>query len=460
MFDADDLDRLPTERLEHEITELAAHLNAGCCRWLELLAEFDRRGVWADYACRSCAEWVAWQCALTTRSAREHVRVARRLPELPLIHEHFASGQLSYSKVRALTRVAEPDTEEDLVELARHATASQLERIVRGLRHVSTADAEEQQVNRYLTTWWEDDGSLSIHGRLPAEDGAAFLAGLDAAHDRLREERERDRDSQPASGSAEPRTDGGSAEPRSERPAETPLPAHQTHADALVELARGGAGYDVTVHVDVDVLSRDARGQVRVDGGPTLAPETARRLACDSSLIPIIERDGHVLSVGRKTRAIPPAIRRGVEARDGGCRFPGCEHRRFLDTHHIIHWACGGETDKSNLIQLCRHHHRLVHEGQVRASGNADKVVHFRLRDGTTLQSSPPAPRGGLPDLKRLNQEAGHAIDSETCLSGIGERMDRHWVVSVVADSLYGADYIDRVANSDLSHWRCPRPAP
>jgi hypothetical protein len=424
------LEELPTERLEHEITELAAHLNAGTCRWLELVAEFDSRGVWADYGCRSAAEWVAWQCALNTRSAREHVRVARRLTELPRIHERFASGELSYSKVRALTRVAEPETEEDLLELARNATASQLERIVRGLRHVSTAEAEDQQANRYLATWWEEDGSLSIHGRLPAEDGAAFLAGLDAAHDRLREERERDRDE----------NEGGSAEPPAEAPVEPPPPIHQTHADALVELARGGAGYEVTVHVDAGVLSRDARGQVHIDAGPALAPETARRLACDSSLIPIIERDGHALSVGRKTRAVPPALGRAVEARDGSCRYPGCEHRRFLDKHHIIHWAHGGETDKSNLILLCRHHHRLVHEGQVRVSGNADERVRFRLRCGTELHSSPPAPAGELVALQRINREADHPIDPKTCLSGIGERMDPHWVVSVVADNLYGPD--------------------
>jgi Domain of unknown function (DUF222)/HNH endonuclease len=416
------VEELPTERLEHEITELAAHLNAGTCRWLELVAEFDRRGVWADYGCRSCSEWVAWQCALTTRSAREHVRVARRLAELPLIHERFAAGQLSYSKVRALTRVAEPDTEEDLIELGHHATASQLERIVRGLRHVTTTEAEEQQFNRYLTTWWEDDGSLSIHGRLPAEDGAAFLAALDAAHDRLRERDDEDRDD----------TEGGSAEP--------PRPIHHSHADALVELARGGAGYEVSVHVDVDVLSRDSLGQVRIRGGPALAPETARRLACDASLVPIIERDGHALSVGRKTRAIPPALRRAVEARDGRCRFPGCERRRFLDTHHIVHWAHGGETDKHNLILLCRHHHRLVHEGQVRMGGNADAQVRFRLRDGTELRSSPPMSSGSVEGVVQLNREAGHRIDPETCLGGIGERMDRHWVVSVVADRLHGPD--------------------
>ncbi len=417
-------EELPTERLEHEITELAGHLNAGCCRWLELVAEFDRRGVWADYGCRSCAEWVAWQCALTTRSAREHVRVARRLTELPLIHEQFAAGRLSFSKVRALTRVAESDTEEDLIELARHATASQLERVVRGLRQVSTADADDQQLNRYLVTSWEDNGSLSIHGRLPAEDGAAFLAGLDAAHDRLREQD----DDVPKQSDGE----SGSAEPSRS--------AHHTHADALVELARGGAGYDVTVHVDVDVLSRDSRGQVRIDAGPALAPETARRLACDSSLIPIIELNGRALSVGRKTRAVPPALRRAVEARDDACRFPGCEHRRFLDTHHIIHWAHGGETDKSNLIPLCRHHHRLAHEGRVRVSGDADRCVRFRLRDGTLLESSPPPSEGSLRRLHECNGDAGHEIDRETCLSGTGQRMDRHWAVSVVADSLYGPD--------------------
>jgi hypothetical protein len=335
--------------------------------------------------------------------------------------------------VRALTRVAVPESEADLIELARHATASQLERIVRGLRQVTTEDAAEQQFNRYLVTAWEEDGSLSIHGRLPAEDGAAFLAGLDAAHDRLREKADHEpKRPDGEGGSAEPPFENGSGEPR--------RPAQQTHADALVELARGDAGYEVIVHVDLDVLTRDARGQVRITDGPALAPETTRRLGCDSSLVPIIERAGEVLSVGRKTRAIPPALRRAVEARDGCCRFPGCEHQRFLDAHHIIHWAHGGRTDKSNLILLCRHHHRLVHEGMVRVSGSADERVRFQLRDGTQLHSSPPAPTGLLEELQRLNREGGHAVDEDTCLTGIGERMDRHWVVSVIADELHGHD--------------------
>jgi hypothetical protein len=421
---------MPTEQLEAEITSLAAQINAGCCRWLELVAEFDRREAWGSWGCRSCAEWVAWQCALTTRAAREHVRVARRLEELPRIHEEFASGRLSYSKVRALTRVAEPESEEDLLELARYATASQLERIVRGLRHVTTEEAAERQESRYLVTWWEEDGSLCVRAQLPPEEGAVFLRALDAAHDRIREGHEQS-------------YRGGSAEPRT-TPIEQPIPANHTHADALVEMAAGSVvargspdRYEVMVHVDTDVLSHDARGQVRIDDGPALAPETARRLACDASVIPIIERGGEALSVGRRSRVIPLSLRRAVAARDGGCRFPGCEHRRFLDAHHIVHWAHGGPTDKENLIMLCRHHHRLVHEGRVLVSGNADEMVRFRLRCGTELHAAPPASDACPGDLVALNRSRGHRIDTDTCITGTGEKMDRHWVVGVVADHLY-----------------------
>jgi hypothetical protein len=438
-----DAAELPLERLEHEITELAAHINAGSCRWLELIAEFDRREGWGSWGCRSCAEWVAWQCAVTSRAAREHVRVARRLEELPRIHKEFAEGRLSYSKVRALTRVAEPDSEEDLLELATHATAAQLERVVRGLRRVSAAEADERNAERYLVTWWEDDGSLSVWGQLPAEDAAVFLKALDASHDRLRESA-----AVQGSGSAEPHeaAGGGSAEP--------PLHPRQTHADALVVMATSSISasnpgvpharlastrrlasdaYQVTVHVDAATLSRDARGQVRIADGPALASETVRRLACDSSLVPIIESEGEALTVGRKTRAVPPAVRRAVEARDGGCRFPGCERRRFLDAHHIHHWAHGGETSKENLVMLCRHHHRLVHEGGVRLKGDAKEQVRFRLRDGTVLTSAPPSPPGSASALRRLNAGSKISIDADTCLSGSGERMDLGYTVSVVA---------------------------
>jgi Domain of unknown function (DUF222)/HNH endonuclease len=428
-----DPSEVPLERLEAEITELAAHLNAGTCRWLELIAEFDRREGWGSWGCRSCAEWVAWQCALTARSAREHVRVARRLSELPRIHTEFAAGRLSYSKVRALTRVAESDTEEELLELAAHATAAQLERVVRGLRRVSAAEADERHAERYLVTWWEDDGSLSIRAQLPPEDAAVFLESLDASHDRLRKAAD-------AEGGGFPETP-----PARGFAGTTPHP-RQTHADALVEMAATaiadqpssrarspGDSYQVLIHVDADSLTRDARGQVRIADGPALAPETARRLACDASLVPLIERNGEPLSVGRKTRAVPPALRRAVLARDGGCRFPGCERRRFLDAHHIRHWAHGGETARDNLVMLCRHHHRLVHEGGVGLERDPDEVVRFRLRDGTVLRSSPPAASGTPQALLALSEEAGLKIEPATCLTGTGERMDLGYTVSVFA---------------------------
>ncbi len=138
MFVADqELAERPLELIEREIESLAARITAGSARWLELVAEFDRREGWGGTGCRSTCEWVAWRCALTPRSAREHVRVARALRELPLIREAFGAGALSYSKVRALTRVADPEGEAELVELARHATAAQLERMVRAARRVT-----------------------------------------------------------------------------------------------------------------------------------------------------------------------------------------------------------------------------------------------------------------------------------------------------------------------------------
>src|SRR5438094_9905263 len=122
----DGLAGMTLRELETELATLAAHLYAGTCRWLELVGELDRRGGWEESGCGSCAEWLAWRCALTPRAAREHVRVARRLPELPLIHGAFARGELSYAKVRALTRVATGETEEELLSLAGVLTAAQL----------------------------------------------------------------------------------------------------------------------------------------------------------------------------------------------------------------------------------------------------------------------------------------------------------------------------------------------
>jgi hypothetical protein len=187
---------LSVEELEEELATLASHIYAGTCRWLELDGELDRRGQWAESGCGSCAEWLAWRCALLPRAAREHVRVARGLPELPLVRAAFARGQLSYAKVRALTRVADAGSEAELLELARVLTAAQLERAVRAYRRVTSEEADDLHADAHVTTSWDDDGSLVISGRLAPEDGALFLRALEAARDSLwQREREHGRGS-------------------------------------------------------------------------------------------------------------------------------------------------------------------------------------------------------------------------------------------------------------------------
>jgi hypothetical protein len=408
-----DLATLSLEELEEELATLASHIYAGTCRWLELVGELDRRGDWAESGCGSCAEWLAWRCALLPRAAREHVRVARRLPELPRVHAAFARGELSYAKVRALTRVADADCEEELLELARVMTAAQLERAVSAYRRVTTAEANDLQEDAHLTTFWDPDGSLVIRGRLAPEEGALFLRALEAARDSLWQQgRER--------GSAEPRRGPRSAEA---------LAALADAALAAQGDRTGGERYQVVVHVDADALASEGEAGCALDDGPALAPETARRLACDASIVGVSERNGKSVRVGRKTRAIPPALRRALRARDRGCRFPGCREPPLRRCPPRPALARGGETTLSNLVLLCRRHHRLVHEG---GYGVDD---HLRFYDpwGRRLPRVWRPPPGDADELLRHEHEA--MIGPDTCASGDGEQMD----VALAVDALVSA---------------------
>jgi hypothetical protein len=406
------LAELPLDELQDEIATLASHIYAGTCRWLELVGEFDRRGSWAEWGCGTCAEWLAWRCALTPRAAREHVRVARRLSELPLIHDAFARGELSYAKVRALTRVADEESEEELLELARHLTASQLERALRAYRRVSAQEANALAELAYAGYSWAEDGSLIIRARLTPEDGALFLRALEAARDRLRER--------------EFPAERGSAEPR----APVRRPSNAEALAALAELAlasesegrSGGERHQLVVHVEQAALSGSAEGACALEEGSALAPETARRLACDAAIVEIKERDGQPLSVGRKRRTIPPAMRRALHARDRCCLFPGCENRRFLDAHHVQHWAAGGETKLTNLVLLCGRHHRFLHEGGYSIVVLGDGSLAFRDPWGGPLPHVPRPPPGDSDRLLDLNHALG--IGADTCKGGDGDRMD------------------------------------
>jgi hypothetical protein len=172
---------VPLERLEAQICELAGHLAAATCRFLVLLGDFDARRGWADWEMNSCAAWLSWKCQMSSGTAREHVRVARALRDLPVIRGEFGAGRLSYAKVRALTRIATPDTDAGLAEIAGPMTGNQLERFARAHRQVSSVDDVAARIRRRLTWRLEEDGSLAGTFRLPPLQGAVLLKALRAA---------------------------------------------------------------------------------------------------------------------------------------------------------------------------------------------------------------------------------------------------------------------------------------
>ncbi|RLA27154.1 MAG: hypothetical protein DRR11_18710, partial [Gammaproteobacteria bacterium] len=374
----------------------------------------DDEEPWGSWGLTSCAHWLNWRCGIGMNAAREKVRVAHALKPLARISASFASGELSFSKVRAVTRIADADNEVELLELARYATAAQVEKLVRAYRRVGRLEEREramaQHASRELTYYYDDDGSLVIRARLPADEGAVVLQALNAAMDAQESDAESE-DVTAVTFAVENRF-------------------AQRRADALTTMAettlRHGPGqlstgdrYQVVVHVTAETLadddSDDSDGRCELDGGPRLAPDTVRRIACDGSLLHITEDlAGNPLDIGRKTRAVPAAMRRALQARDAGCRFPGCSHRRFVDAHHIEHWADGGKTSIDNLVLLCRRHHRLVHEGGFGLEKIADGRIRITRPDGRAIDDHPRLPGGTIEALRCGNQQADQAIDASS----------------------------------------------
>ena len=401
------------EQLADRIAELSARIQAATYELLILIRQFDQREGWSGFA--SCAHWLSWRIGLAPGAAREKVRVARALADLPLLSDAMRRGVVSYSKVRAVTRVATLETEQTLLDVALAGTAAHVEQVVRAWRRVDrtaeAADDRRRHASRVLHTWVDDDGMVVIRGRLAPEVGAVVRRALEAALDEQRR-------------AAATRELG---EPDAVDEAAGVAPSFgQRQADALGMVAEcalaggldhGTAGdrYQVVVHVDAATLAEDAdvpagtsppalavtghpaggagqrtragkrdlagngrqmrrsshecpgpgpaaasavirRGQAALEeaGGIHVSAATAQRLACDAATVGMPHgSDGQVLDVGRKTRTISPALRRALAARDRQCRFPGCQAHR-CDAHHIRHWAHGGETALSNLVLLCR----------------------------------------------------------------------------------------------------------
>ena len=412
---------VPLEWLEVQICELAGHLAAATCRFLVLLGDFDARRGWANWEMNSCAEWLSWKCQMSSGTAREHVRVARALRNLPVIRGEFGAGRLSYSKVRALTRIATPATEAGLAELAGPMTGNQLERFARAHRQVSSADDADARVRRRLAWRFEDDGSLTGTFRLPPLAGAVLLKALRAAAADL----EHSHDGLEPDVSAETSAGGQPQAPTSTSLADALLVIAEAFLAEKVAATDDPEVYQVIVHVGTDAItpasgvadsrdvsaetSADARApsaqppghsaaprRCHVEDGPAISVSTAQMIACSATWSWMLhDSAGKLLDLGRRRRRPNAALRRAARERDNcRCRFPGCEARR-IDLHHIQYWSNGGRTKLDNLVSLCKYHHTLVHDRGYLIAAARDGTFAFYWADGTALPASPPLPQPG-----------------------------------------------------------------
>ena len=410
--------------LGDEIAEMAAHIDAAMHRLLTAIREFDAGSGWYAQGARSCAHWLAWRIGWDLTTARERLRVARRLAELPIVDEQLRLGAMSYSRARAISRVANSENEKLWVEYAKRMPASSLDKLCRSYQSVQqsagpNSDAADKRsvVKRLL-----DDGMIRIEIVLPRDEAMTVWAVINSAAK--------------SAASAAP-----APVPAPETSAEVSRRARAMaaqRADAVMAIANERARGDrpnrtpIEVLVTVPVAGLHTSAEASAPGAPSdiamtaegesLAPATIQRLCCDAGVVvAAVDQYGEPLSVGRKTRTIPAAIKRALLLRDGACRFPGCTNRHFVDGHHVEHWARGGETALSNLMLLCGAHHRLLHEGGFSVVADATDGWHFFDQRNRSVLPQParvpfvrrePARDVGLATLRANN--AALAITAET----------------------------------------------
>jgi hypothetical protein len=336
----------------------------------------------------------------------------------------MSEGRISFSKVRAITRVATPDNEEELLGFAEAGAAAHVEHLVRAWRRVDRQaeidDDERRHESRHLSAWVDEDGMVVVRGRLSPEVGAVLLRALDAAEERLYDV------------AAEvTRDDTTGAQRRADA---LGLIAEAALAHDLDPGTRGDR-YQVVVHVDASTLSAsepDTHGQAALQDGQRVSAETSRRLACDASTFEMLhDAHGNTLDIGRKTRVIPTPIRRALDHRDAGCcRFPGCQVQH-CDAHHVEHWADGGETKLENLALLCKSHHRAVHEEGFGVSWEGGEL-QFYWPNGRRLEEAPGMPRRasrGWDLAMRLAEEGVAVAPGAGMPSWEGGSVDYQWAL-------------------------------
>ncbi len=414
---------------ERELAELSSHLDAATHRQLELIRLIDVSGRWHAQGAASCVHWIGWRIGLDAGAARERLRVAHALAELPAIDGALRRGALSYSKVRAMTRVATPENEARLLALAEASTAAQLEKLCRGIRKASTEEDRDVKPERWVRLRHRPDGTVCFEACLAADEAERVMEAVRATCAAMRA------DCGPIEGAKPTFADA------LVRLADAALTSAPTDAEASVAARSHGVDRAaVVVHLGPGALD-DAHGAT-LDDGAHVPAETFRRVACDCALVAVAkDARGDVLDIGRKSRSIPPALRRAVMLRDAHCRFPGCTHDRFIDLHHVEHWVHGGETKLTNLVALCTHHHRLLHEGgfAMTMSQDAERGARFFRPDGEEIPGvhvpaeTPASPVAALFDAQRdlgidettgWTRWDGEAFDLSAC---VGAAMGVGW---------------------------------
>lgn len=425
MFEQPTTDLFPpqawgNDAVEDAMVALYGQVSAAQCQWLCWVAANEASRGWEGTP--AMASVLGYRCGMPTREARRTVALARRLQEMPKIRTAFFEGKLCYAQVLAMARVATPEIEDELIHLARVATGPMLERALRKYRWLLVSHSEAAQNEaallgreaRGLAYSFDEEGFFHLSGTFCAEAGLVIEAALRQVAAELKEE--------------------AAALEHPDSPTETTQrPWEARQADALLAICEsvrdtertarpGAARQEVVVHVDAALLSgaepQEEPGEVagesageehgqepgeearqepgelireharcELEGAEApLAPESARRITCDATVVAIVEdADGQPLSVGRRTRSIPGHIRTALQSRDQGCVFPGCGATRYVEGHHIVHWAKGGETSLSNLLSLCWAHHVLLHEGGYRIVVGEPGRFAFLRPDGSEV---------------------------------------------------------------------------
>jgi Domain of unknown function (DUF222)/HNH endonuclease len=375
---------LTDEQLEERLTDLARTRRVVEAESARTVGEIERRGSFGVDGHLSVTSFVESRLGVGWSEAAREVRMARAPEHMPAAREALGLGEVSSSAIGALAaaREANPEAfseaEEDLVEVARTMPARGLRLAVERWKvRVEPRAAEREDAERYerrcVHVSTARDGMVRLDGNLDPETGATLGTALDAVTGAWAR--------------------GGGDDPRS---------AAQRRADALGEVCRGwlshadrpivgGERPHITVVADLDTLEGRSPGRSETSVGTAVPAETVRRLACDAQVSRVITSGrSEPLDVGRTVRVVPPSLRRALSVRDRGCAFPTCDRPvSWCDAHHVRHWADGGQTQLSNLVLLCRRHHRMTHAG-FRVHMVEGRPV-FRRPDGSVIEDrSPP----------------------------------------------------------------------